>query len=40
MVAVAVAAVGLVVDQLLRLKRWLNRPPAGHDLREPPDDEQ
>ena len=28
-------AVGLVVDQLLRLRKWLNRPPSREDP-EPP----
>ena len=32
---VAMAAVGIVVDQLFRLRAWLNKPPPE---REPPSD--
>lgn len=35
-VAVALVAVGIVVDQLLRLRRWLNKSPPGQELQEPP----
>jgi hypothetical protein len=31
-------AVGIVSDSLLRLRKWLNKPPPGPDRGEPPDD--
>lgn len=31
-------ALGIVIDQLFRLRRWLNEPPRSPELREPPDD--
>lgn len=37
-VLLALAGVGIVIDRLLWLRRWLNTPPPGHHLPEPPDE--
>jgi hypothetical protein len=36
-VALALVAVGIVVDQLFRLRNWLNRPPPSGEIPEHPD---
>lgn len=33
----ALVGLGIVVDQLFRLKKWLKRPPAGGAGSDPPD---
>jgi len=35
---VIVVAIGIVVESLLRLRRWLNNAPPGHDIKPPPGD--
>lgn len=34
----ALVGVGIVIDGLLRLRKWLNNPPPGGEDRKPPDD--
>lgn len=36
-VVLILLGIGIVVDQLLRLRRWLQKPPPGRDAQEPPD---
>jgi hypothetical protein len=37
MVVLMLLGLGIVVDQLLRLRKWLQKSPPGQDAREPPD---
>jgi hypothetical protein len=30
-------SIGIVVDQLLRLRKWLQKPPPDREVEEPPD---
>jgi hypothetical protein len=36
-VVVILLGIGIVVDQLLRLRKWLQKSPPGQDAQEPPD---
>lgn len=36
-VMLIVLAIGIVADQLLRLRKWLQKPPPNPDVQEPPD---
>jgi hypothetical protein len=36
-VILALLAIGIVVESLLRLRNWLNKSPPGHDVQPPPD---
>jgi hypothetical protein len=36
-VVLMLLGIGIVVDQLLRLKKWLQKSPPGQDVQEPPD---
>jgi len=36
-ITLALLGVGIVVDQLFRLRKWLKNPPSGRNSREPPD---
>jgi uncharacterized protein len=36
-VIVTLVSVGIVIDQLFRLRKWLKRSPPGQDVREPPE---
>jgi hypothetical protein len=36
-VMLALLAVGIVIDQLFRLRKWLKNSPPSRDIREPPD---
>jgi hypothetical protein len=37
MVVLMLLGIGIVVDQLLRLRKWLQKSPPGQDADEPPD---
>jgi hypothetical protein len=40
-VTLALVAVGIVIEELFRLRKWMKGPPASRDVRdvaEPPDD--
>jgi hypothetical protein len=36
-VVLILLGIGIVVDQLLRLRKWLRNSPTGQDVQEPPD---
>jgi hypothetical protein len=36
-VILALLAIGIVVESLLRLRNWLNNSPPGHDVQPPAD---
>jgi hypothetical protein len=36
-VVLILVGIGIVVDQLLRLRKWLQKSPPGQDVQEPPD---
>ncbi|MGO9035800.1 hypothetical protein [Mycobacterium sp.] len=36
-VILALLAIGIVVESLLRLRKWLNNSPPGHNGQSPPD---
>jgi hypothetical protein len=36
-VVLILLGIGIVVDQLFRLKKWLQKSPPSHDVQEPPD---
>jgi hypothetical protein len=38
-VVLILLAIGIVVDSLLRLRRWLQKPPPGPHAEEPSDDD-
>lgn len=37
-VLLALVGIGIVIDRLLWLRRWLNTPPPGQESQEPPDE--
>jgi hypothetical protein len=37
-VLLALVGIGIVIDRLFWLRRWLNTPLPGHEFREPPDE--
>jgi hypothetical protein len=36
-VVLMLLGIGIVIDQLLRLRKWLQKPPPGQDVQKPPD---
>lgn len=37
LVILTLVGVGIVIDQLFRLRTWLKKPPSSPEVREPPD---